>query len=160
MTELNNYKFRGARALVLLHEEHLKAFVTTWQKAKAVGVTLPPTTDPEYHSMETLLRHIVGAARGYLRWCCERLALPDPQIREAPSLERIEAEVDEYLAHLLEQWRLPLAEIEEERFYGPGYPSGWGIDYCVESMLEHAVVHPMRHTFQLEELIKKVAGGW
>lgn len=28
-----------------------------------------------------------------------------------------------------------------------------------ESMLEHAVVHPLRHTFQLEELMEAQAGG-
>jgi hypothetical protein len=25
---------------------------------------------------------------------------------------------------------------------------------CIESMLEHAVLHPMRHRFQLEELME------
>jgi len=29
----------------------------------------------------------------------------------------------------------------------------WGEDYNIEQMLEHAVVHPMRHRIQLERLM-------
>jgi hypothetical protein len=28
--------------------------------------------------------------------------------------------------------------------------SRWGEDYSIEQMLEHAIVHPMRHRIQLE----------
>ncbi len=31
--------------------------------------------------------------------------------------------------------------------------SRWGEDYNIEQMLEHAVVHPMRHRIQLERLM-------
>jgi hypothetical protein len=27
------------------------------------------------------------------------------------------------------------------------------MDYSIDSMLEHALVHPMRHAFQLEEML-------
>ncbi len=29
------------------------------------------------------------------------------------------------------------------------------VEYSIDSMLEHAVMHPLRHRFQLEELIAK-----
>lgn len=35
----------------------------------------------------------------------------------------------------------------------PEYPSRWKTLYCVDAMLEHAVMHPIRHAFQLEELM-------
>jgi hypothetical protein len=35
------------------------------------------------------------------------------------------------------------------------HTSRWGAPMNVEAMFEHAVVHPMRHRFQLEELIAK-----
>jgi hypothetical protein len=35
------------------------------------------------------------------------------------------------------------------------YPNWqWRTRYCVDSMLEHAVIHPIRHAFQLNELMK------
>ena len=157
MTELNHYKYRGARALVFLHERHLRDLLATWKRAKATGVSLPATEDPNYLSLETLLYHILRAAKGYMEWICEKLELADPEIREVPPPERIEAEADDYLGHLLERWRIPLEAIEEERFYTPCYQSRWGVDYCIDAMLEHAVIHPIRHVFQLEELIAKQA---
>lgn len=36
--------------------------------------------------------------------------------------------------------------------------SRWGEDYTIEQMLEHAIVHPMRHRIQLERLMSAPAG--
>jgi uncharacterized damage-inducible protein DinB len=154
MAELSNYKYRGARALILLHESHMKIWFETWKKAKELGVSLPITEDPNYQSLDTLLYHTLRAARGYMQWMCEKLELPDPKIENPPALEEIEKTANDYLEHLLKQWRLPLQDIEEERFYNPSYKSRWGVDYCIDAMLEHAVMHPIRHYFQLQELIE------
>jgi len=151
--DLFEYRYRGARAMVLMHERELWRFVEVWRKAKAAGVALPATDDPDYASLEHMLYHVLRAARGYMIWMCEKLELPDPQIQPAPPPERIEAEVDRYLEHLLARWRLPLAEVDEERASRPNYKSRWGMDYSIDSMLEHALVHPMRHAFQLEEML-------
>ena len=94
--------------MVLLHDEHVRRFLVVWNQAQAASVVLPKTDDPAYASLETLLRHVLGAARGYMTWMCEVLELPDPQIRIPPE---------------------PTA------------------------LLEHAVMHPIRHAFQLEELM-------
>jgi len=151
--DLFEYRYRGARAMVLMHERELWRFVEVWRKAKAAGVALPATDDPDYASLEHMLYHVLRAARGYMIWMCEKLELPDPQIQPAPPPERMEAEVDRYLEHLLARWRLPLAEVDEERASRPNYKSRWGMDYSIDSMLEHALVHPMRHAFQLEEML-------
>lgn len=44
-SELPNYQYRGARAMVLLHERYLREFVATWRKAKTAGIVLPKTED-------------------------------------------------------------------------------------------------------------------
>ena len=48
-----------------------------------------------------------------------------------------------------------LAEVPEERFEDREYPARWKTLYCVDAMLEHAVMHPIRHTFQLERLLAR-----
>src|ERR1039457_5148561 len=78
------YRSRAVRALVLLHEEHLRRFVHVWRLALAGSVSLPQTDDPNYASLEALGRHVFSAAGGYMSWMCEVLALPDPGIRSAP----------------------------------------------------------------------------
>ena len=141
--------------MVLLHEEHLRRFVQTWRLALATSVSLPPTDDPAYTSLSTLARHVLSAAAGYLVWMCEVLTLPDPEIRPAPDATAIVRDADEYMEHILERWRAgPLREISDEQLETPEYPSRWQTRYCIDSMLEHAVMHPIRHAFQLDELMK------
>jgi uncharacterized damage-inducible protein DinB len=151
--ELSDYRYRGARALVLLHHAAMCELLPVWRKAKQAGIKLPPTSDADYVSLEALLHHALRASRGYMVWLCEKLGLPDPGIEPAPEPDRIEAEAERYLEHLLERWRLPLAEVEEKSFFTT-HRTRWGEDMSCEGMLEHAVMHPHRHRFQLEELME------
>ena len=141
--------------MVLLHEDHLRRFVRTWRLALGASVSLPPTSDPAYSSLGALGRHVLSAAGGYLVWMCEVLKLPDPGIRPAPDATAIVQEADDYLEHVLERWRAePLRGVSDEQLETPEYPSRWQTRYSIDSMLEHAVMHPIRHTFQLDELMK------
>ena len=85
---------------------------------------------------------------------CEVLRLPDPGVRPAPEVIAIVREADDYLEHILDRWRAEaLREISDEQLETPEYPSHWQTRYAIDSMLEHAVMHPIRHAFQLDELI-------
>ena len=147
------YRSRAVRAMVLLHEEQLRRFVQTWRLDIAAPASLPPTVDPNYASLGALGRHVLSAAGGYLVWICEVLRFPDPEVR--PSQIAIVRDADDYLEHVLERWRAKvLREISDERLETPECPSRWRTRYCIDSMLEHAVMHPIRHAFQLDELIR------
>jgi hypothetical protein len=148
------YRSRAVRAMVLLHDQHLRRFVHTWRLALARPVSLPPTDDPAYASLEALGRHVLSAAGGYMTWVCEVLALPDPGIRSAPDTAAVVRDADDYMEHILERWQAPLREVSDDRLETPEYQSQWKTRYCVDSMLEHAVMHPIRHAFQLDELLK------
>lgn len=150
------YKYAGAKALVKLHEIHLSSFYETWKEARRLDIKLPVSDDPYYVSLNMLLYHVLRSARGYMIWMCEKLGLEDPQIKETPAAEMIEEKAVEQLAHLFERWRLPLANVEPELFEDKVYKSNWGVDYCIDAMLEHAVMHPIRHEFQLKNLIQNV----
>ena len=104
--ELGSYKSRHARALVLLHEKHLRECLEVWKEAKAENVKLPETDDKDYQSLETLVIHVFRSAVIYLVWICKNLGLPDPNIKPVPAANVIEAEADGYLERLLECWRL------------------------------------------------------
>ncbi len=149
------YRSRAVRAMVILHEEHIRRFLVVWNQARDKSVVLPATADPAYASLETLLRHVLSAARGYMIWMCEVLELPDPMIRRPAEAPQLPAETDEFVAHLFEQWRTPLKDVGDDRLEQPEYPSRWQTKYCIDAMLEHAVMHPIRHAFQLEELIRE-----
>lgn len=157
--ELGDYRSRGARALVILHDQHLRRCLEVWKQAKAANLELPETDDDNYQSLEALLQHILRSAGSYMVRMCETLELPDPGIELVPERNAIEAEADGYLEHVLERWRLPLARVPDERLepapetYVPGMP------YWIDAMFEHAVMHPVRHEFQLRELIRRQGKG-
>ncbi len=151
--ELHDYTYRGARALVLLHERSMRALLPAWWRAKAAQVKLPQTRDPDYASLESLLHHALAAARGYTTWLCEKLGLPDPGIDPAPEAARVQQDAESYVEHLLERSRRALAHVKEADFEKVS-KSRWGVDISVECMMEHAVMHPERHRFQLEELLE------
>ena len=155
--ELGGYKSRGARALVLLHEKHLRQCLEVWKQAKAASVKLPETDDENYRSLETLLRHILDAAGDYMVGICRDLELPDPEIKPAPSVGVIKTEAESYLEHVLERWRLPPTEVVDERLEPPPELYTPGMPYWIDAMLEQAVMHPIRHEFQLRELMQKQA---
>ena len=152
-SNLPEFKYSGARSLVLLHEHYLRSFVLTWKQAKEKNISLPETDDPAYVSLEALLKHILRASRGYMTWMCDKLELPDPKINPTPGEDEIEAAGDSYLEHVIEGWKFPLAEVPEDKFNSTVYKSRWGVEYCIDAMLEHAVMHPLRHEFQLKNLI-------
>ena len=153
--ELSDYRSRGARALVLLHEEHLRQCLEVWKQAKAASVKLPETDDENYRSLETLLRHILDAAGDYMVGICRDLELPDPEIKPAPNVGVIETEAESYLEYVLARWRFPLADVSDDRLEPPPELYTPGMPYWIDAMLEHAVMHPVRHEFQLRELMQK-----
>jgi uncharacterized damage-inducible protein DinB len=155
MNPLPTYRYGAARTMVFLHGQYLQEFLDAWQVAEASRIVLPETDDPNYVSLEMLLNHVLRAARSYMVWMCDNLALPDPEINPPPQLDVIKADARNYLTHLSDRWQLPLAEVDEERFHKLEYPSNWGTRYCVDAMLEHAVMHLILHRVQLEELLEE-----
>jgi len=154
---LPEYRYGAARTMVFLRGQYLLECLDIWQQAKAASIVLPETDDPSYVSLEGLLSHVLRADRGYLVWICKMLELPDPQIDPAPALDVIADQASSYLAHLIARWTTPLADVDEERFYRQEYESNWGVRYCIDAMLEHAVMHPILHREQLEELLQEQA---
>jgi uncharacterized damage-inducible protein DinB len=146
----SEWTWNGARTLCLLHERELGAFFETWRRAEARDFELPPADDATYATREALLAHVLGAAASYLLWICEQLHWPQPTLERWPEAEGFAARAEEYLAATLAAWDRSLRPLSEAQADGPPFLSGWGTPYCIDSMLEHAVMHPLRHRFQLE----------
>lgn len=153
--ELPEYQYRGARAMIILHDKHMRKFVKTWEKFDRKGYKLPVVEDADYASNLHLLRHVLRAARGYMTWTCEQLNLPDPEIPKTPEVDTLADEYRDYMEILLEKYIHPLKDVTEEMCFKESYVSRWKKEYCIDSMLEHAVMHPIRHRFQLKGIMKE-----
>jgi hypothetical protein len=151
---MTEFRSRAVRSLVELHEKELREFLATWRRFCAAGCAMPEAHgDPDYETAEKLVTHVQAAARSYLTWIREVLGQPITDLpieRDAAvAVPRLDALVEETLAG----WRRYLAPIEDAQLAPTQYLSRWGEPHTVEQMLEHAVVHPMRHRIQLERLI-------
>ncbi|NNF06064.1 MAG: hypothetical protein HKN21_04835 [Candidatus Eisenbacteria bacterium] len=149
------YVYAGAKAMVELHQIEMEQFLEVWKQAQDSNLALPKTEDKDYASLEALLRHVLGAARFYVIWSCKNLELPDPGFDELPEEGSSFEDYRSSLAQILDRWGLPFKEVPEEAYYKQTYKTGWGTDHTIETMLEHAVVHPMRHRHQLSKLMER-----
>ena len=151
---MNVFRSRAVRSIVELHERELLAFHATWGRFVASGKPLPESLgDPDYDSHDRLVSHVQGAARSYLLWIWEVLERPieDLPLTRDPAI--IVPRLEDFMAETLDGWRRHLAPLENEQLAPKQYLSRWGEPHNIEQMLEHAVVHPMRHRIQLERIL-------
>ncbi|MGD8413258.1 MAG: hypothetical protein PVF33_03450 [Candidatus Latescibacterota bacterium] len=144
--------YPGADALVELHEYHLRRFLEQWRRAKKRDLTLPETKDKSYRSLDALLLHVMSCASRYIDWSARALGIPPPPLPELPGEEGIEAAADGVLEEILEAWRTPMSHLPYGAFDSAAQKAWWGTPYSVDAMLEHAVMHPIRHEWQLRKL--------
>lgn len=151
---MTEFRSRGVRSLVELHEEELRRFVATWKRFKAAGLPMPEAHgDPDYESPERLVAHVQGSARSYLLWIREVLEQPVAGLELIRDPAIIVPRLDAFLEETLAGWREHLVLLTSEQACDKQYVSRWGEPFTIEQMLEHAVVHPMRHRIQLERLL-------
>jgi hypothetical protein len=151
---MTEFRSRAVRSLVELHETELRKFVETWKRFKTSRRPMPEAHgDADYESPERLVTHVQGAARGYLTWIREVLGDPitDLEIVRDPAI--VVPRLDAYLAETLEAWPRHLAGLLDTQLSPAQHKSRWGEMFTIDQMLEHAVVHPMRHRIQLDRLL-------
>jgi len=147
------FKSNAVRSCVELHETELKRFYEVWETFRASGTPLPQTDDPSYESAEHLGGHVLRAARGYLTWIGEFVNRPVADVDLDADAASIARKGRVFVDEVLAAWRRHLALVEDRELAPVTRKSRWGEDYNIEQMLEHAVVHPMRHRIQLERLV-------
>ena len=147
------FKSNAVRSCVELHEIELSRFYETWEAFRASGTPLPETADPAYQSADDLGGHVFRSARSYLAWIGECVTRPVTDIDEDTDRLSIARKGRAFVDQVLAAWRRHLALLENAELAPTVYQSRWGEGYNIEQMLEHAVVHPMRHRIQLERLM-------
>jgi hypothetical protein len=147
------FESNAVRSCVELHEVELRRFCEVWERFCTSGTPLPATDDPSYASAEHLGGHVLRAARGYLTWMGEFVNRPVTDVDADTDPVSIARKGRAFVDEVLEAWRRHLARLEDRELTPATRKSRWGEDYTIEQMLEHAVVHPMRHRIQLERLM-------
>lgn len=113
------------------------------------------TKDEDCRSVQTIMSHVVGAAYGYADYLRAQLAVEStrPQYRllsRRESLEQLVAAL-RYTAETLDgRWEMSAEDISKIVV-----KTRWGPVYDAEGLLEHAIVHVLRHRRQIERFISQ-----
>lgn len=149
------FKSNAVRSCVELHEIEMNRFYETWLRFHASGAPLPSSSDPNYASPDHLGGHVLRAARNYLTWMGQCVNRPVTDVDLDNDTVSVAAKGRPFLDEVLAAWRRHLALAEDAELAPASYKSRWGDQYTLEQMLEHAIVHPMRHRIQLERLLSR-----
>jgi len=110
------------------------------------------TEDENCRSVQTIMTHVVRAGYGYADYIREQFGIPkaSPSSTLVPRRD-VEAQFDAMLDYTVQtldgRW-----EMAEDEWVGIGIDSHWGVRYDLEQLLEHAIVHILRHRRQIERL--------
>ena len=113
------------------------------------------TQDEDCRSAQTIMSHVVRAAYGYADYIREQISVestrPQPRLlSRRESLEQLDAALGYTVQTLDGRWEMSAEEIS-----GIVIKTRWGAVYDAEGMLEHAIVHVLRHRRQIEKFIRQ-----
>ena len=100
------------------------------------GVALADTLNSSFTSPHTIGDIDLGSASD----CASQF----PDLAEAAGSDRV---------RFTPYQKLVILDVPDDKLESPEYASEWQTRYCIDAMLEHAVMHPIRHRFQLDELL-------
>ena len=131
----------------------LKRLVEQISEDDFVRVIDSQTKDDNCRSVQTIMSHVVSAGYSYADYIREWFSIPSTRparkiLSHQESLENLEVMLG-YTAETLEgRW-----EMNDEEIMVTVINSGWGVKYDMEQLLEHAIVHILRHRRQIEKFI-------
>jgi uncharacterized damage-inducible protein DinB len=149
------FQSRAVRSLVELHEREMRSFLEVWNRFVAAGAPMPEAHgDASYESRDRLGGHVLMAARGYLTRIGEWVGRPVTDVDASGDAAEIVARAPAFADEVLAAYRRHLAAVTTEELEPQSHRTRWGDLMSVEMLLEHAVVHPMRHRIQLERILE------
>lgn len=121
-------------------------------------VLAPDNVDENCRSIQAILGHVVSSAFSYAIYVQELrgMAIPRPGVRLRPTISAYLADLDEAFAFTLTVFEAVMEDELEE--FDPEFKinARWGQIYDIEQMMEHAIVHVLRHTRQIEKFKAKL----
>lgn len=153
------YRQGATGALLDIYEQAMSDFKDLVQQlpdAALFTIIKAPVFDKNCESIQAILTHVVYAGFGYA-CSIHRLKYPETGRPE----RKFNLTVKEYLKDLTSVFIYTeniFREIEEKELQEHNNASkiktGWGQLYDTEQLMEHAIVHLLRHQLQIEKIIK------
>ena len=154
-----NYRKGAVGALMDEYERaaaELKILLNKISAEDFVKIVDPDTKDEDCRSVQTIMNHVVRAGYGYSNYIRKEFGInsdnPVYQISNAPEAISHFDRMLEYTVQTLEgKWEMPDEEMNKIKII-----TRWGTTLHMETLLEHAIVHILRHRRQIERFLIKL----
>ncbi|NWG28257.1 MAG: DinB family protein [Ignavibacteriaceae bacterium] len=131
----------------------LKNLVLNVSESDFVKIVDAETKDDDCRSVQTIFSHVINSGYGYANYIRDWYSIPknSPERRLIPQND-FSAELDKMIVYTIEtlqdKWELSDDDIMKVKII-----SRHGPTYDIEQILEHAIVHILRHRRQIEKFI-------
>jgi uncharacterized damage-inducible protein DinB len=133
--------------------EELKTVVRNVSGERYTQIADAETQNKDCRSIETIMNHVVVAGHFYIKYIRESLSMETcPVQKKNFSQEEIAGEIDQVIAQTVAIFDGHWDEMNE-KMNTVYIDAGWGVRYNIDQMLEHAIVHILRHRRQIEKFI-------
>jgi uncharacterized damage-inducible protein DinB len=138
----------------------LKSLVENVGETDYTRIADAETKDADCHSIQTIMNHVVHAGYSYTNSIRRKLSMPFEPLGDARpqiSQKEIGAEIDKVLAYTVEtlegNWEMNYADLDKFLIERKA-----DFSENLEQLLEHAVLHILRHRRQIEKFLLKFEG--
>lgn len=153
---LESYRKGSIGSLLDEYEKALSELKVVIEKVSEENYSCVVKGEDEHcHSIEVIMNHVVRAGYGYSKYIRDALSMGVNSIgdKQVPQTE-VFGEIDKmfaYTAAIFESERSVTDEEMETIFF----KTRWDVNYNIDQLLEHAIVHVLRHRRQIQKFLLK-----
>ena len=131
--------------------EELKNLVGNISETDFVKIVDSNTKDEDCRSVQTIISHVINSGYGYANYIRDWFSIPKSSPDRRLILQKdFSVEVDKIIIYTIEtlqdKW-----ELNDDEIMSVKIMSRYGPQYDLEQMMEHAIVHILRHRRQIEK---------
>ncbi|MDB5225924.1 MAG: hypothetical protein JWN78_117 [Bacteroidota bacterium] len=155
-----NYRKGAVGALMDEYEravEELKSLLNTIPLEEYSEIKDLDTIDPDCKSVQTIMNHVVRAGYGYCNYIRKQFGDPFTERKEFYDVETPQSactHLDEMLVYTEETLQNKY-DITFDDILKNIIKTNWGQHYDFDQLMEHAIVHILRHRRQIEKFMVK-----
>ncbi len=150
----------GLGAILDEYQKASEEFISVIQQIPQkdfVKIVDEKTEDEDCRSVQTICRHVIRSGYGYANYVLISLNIVvDFPKADEMSIEKAEAATNE-IRKMIKYNLFNLYEVNREKIetdmYSVRFITRWGEEFNFEQILEHAIVHILRHRRQIEKFI-------
>ena len=158
--KLSEYRIGASGALMDEYERalfELKFILQNVTEADYMRLADAQTENEDCRSIQTIVNHLVASGYYYSNYIRQQLSMNVPTVEPKQIVHsEINREFDRMLAYTIEifdgKWKAM-----DEKMEIVTIETRWGMIYTIDQLLEHAIVHALKHRRQIEKFILKFA---